>query len=147
MKKFVPLAMICCWAAFLFTSCEQEAPITLPTYSSITVSPQQEVYHVGDEVTCSIELLTPGSDVLDTAVYWFYANWWFNDPELTADFQVFKDEDGHMIARSSKIELTEAAKAKTDQYGQAELCFYGRLEYPAWDFRKIEIRVPIKVVE
>lgn len=131
----------------LLAGCKQSSGVSLPEYSNITITPQKEVYHVGDKVRCSIVLTEPGSDNLQKATYWFYANWWFSDPDMTADFQTFANQDGRMVATSSEIELTKAAKLKTDQNGQAEICFYGRLEYPEWDFRKVEIRVPVKVVE
>lgn len=147
-KRFLCLGIVVLTLLLLLPSCKKKDPVTLPTYSEISISPQKDVYQVGDIVRCSIKMQTTGSDNLQKATYWFYANWWFSDPELTADFQEFvtDPETGEMIATSSEIELTEAAVKKTKENEHADLCFYGRLEYPNWDFRKVEIRVPIRVI-
>ncbi len=141
MKKPIYLALcsmaIC--TMMLLSSCEEQSDVTMPTYSGITVVPQQDVYHVGDKVTCSITRLTEGSANLRKSTYWFYASWWFTNPDLTADFQEFQEVDGALVATSSEIELL--------QTGEQKLYFFARLEYPAWDFRKIEIPVTINVVE
>ncbi len=147
-KRFLCLGIVVLTLLLLLPSCKKKDSVTLPTYSEISISPQKDVYQVGDIVRCSIKMQTTGSDNLQKATYWFYANWWFTDPELTADFQEFvtDPETGEMIATSSEIELTEAAVKKTKENEHADLCFYGRLEYPNWDFRKVEIRVPIRVI-
>lgn len=147
-KRFLCLGIVVLTLLLLLPSCKKKDPVTLPTYSEISISPQKDVYQVGDIVRCSIKMQTTGSNNLQKATYWFYANWWFTDPELTADFQEFvtDPETGEMIATSSEIELTEAAVKKTKENEHADLCFYGRLEYPNWDFRKVEIRVPIRVI-
>ena len=147
-KRFLCLGIVVLTLLLLLPSCKKKDPVTLPTYSEISISPQKDVYQVGDIVRCSIKMQTTGSDNLQKATYWFYANWWFTDPELTADFHEFvtDPETGEMIATSSEIELTEAAVKKTKENEHADLCFYGRLEYPNWDFRKVEIRVPIRVI-
>ena len=126
----------------------KDSSITLPSYSDIEVIPTQETYQVGDIITCRIEMTETGSASLDTAIYWFYADWWFVDPELKADFQEFTldEETGKKYAISSPITLTEAAAQKTTDKGYTDLLFYGRLEYPSWDFRKVEIHKPIHVV-
>lgn len=134
--------------SLLLPSCKKSDGVTLPTYSNIELVPAKEVYTLGESVQCRIQLLTPGSDNLKKATYWFYANWWFTDPDLTADFQEFNQDvaTGQMWALSSSIQLTQPTVEKTKENGHADLIFYGRLEYPNWDFRKVEIRVPIKVV-
>ena len=141
MKKplYLALCLLTLPAMMLFSSCEQQSDVTVPTFSTITVSPQQDVYHLGDKVTCSITRLTDGSNNLRKSTYWFYASWWFSNPDLTADFQEFQETEGGIVATSSEIELT--------QLGEQRLYFFGRLEYPSWDFRKIEIPVTINVVE
>ena len=84
-------------------SCEPKSAVVLPTFSNITISPQQDVYKVGDTITCTIERLTTGSNDLfeDANQYSFYASWRFTNPDLTADCQLFeKDEAGKSIATS-----------------------------------------------
>lgn len=107
-----------------------------PKYSVITITPEKDVYKVGDVVTCSIkEIEGPGQE-LKKASYWWYASWWFADSEQKADFQEF-DETG--TNRSSQIVLTKA--------GDVNLYFFGRIEYPNFDFRKVEEYRTIKVEE
>lgn len=128
-------------------SCKKSDAVTLPEFSAIRVYPQKQTYQVGDTVYCYITQLSEGSTALKKATYWFYANWWFTDPEMTADFQEFtlNAETGKMEATSNEIVITDAAAQKAAKDGSVDLCFYGRLEYPNWDFRKVEIRVPINV--
>ncbi len=133
--RFVILVLI----AVVSLACNKPTTaVTVPTFSDITVTPAQDTYHVGDTVTCSIRRLTLGSDNLQSDQYWFYASWWFSDPELTADFQEFADVEGVEQATSSPIVLTEA--------GEVRLYFFGKLEYPCWEFRKVEIPVTLNVV-
>lgn len=144
----ISLVMVALSMLLLMPTCKKKDSVTLPEYSAISISPQKEVYEVGDVVRCSITKLNDGSTNLQKATYWFYANWWFTDPEMTADFKEFATDPqtGAMMAISSDIVLTAPAAQKTTDNGHADLCFYGRLEYPNWDFRKVEIRVPIKVI-
>ena len=121
----------------LFCACTDKTGVTLPTFSAIKVSPEQTVYHVGDSVVCTIDMLTPGDPSLKAATYWFYTSWWGSDPNLTADFQTPETIDGVTRFTSSKIEL--AAK------GEVRIYFWGRLEYPNWDFQPIQIPVTLKV--
>lgn len=147
-KRFLCLGIVVLTLSLLLPSCKKKDSVTLPTYSEISISPQKEVYTEGDVVRCCIKQLSDGSTNLQKATYWFYANWWFTDPEMTADFQEFviDEETGEAIAISSEITLDKGAVTKTSENGHADLCFYGRLEYPNWDFRKVEIRVPIRVI-
>ena len=133
--RFVILGLI---AAASLACNKPTTAVTVPTFSDIVVSPAQDTYHVGDTVTCTIRRLTLGSDNLQSDQYWFYASWWFSNPELTADFQEFADVEGVEQATSSPIVLTEA--------GEVRLYFFGKLEYPCWEFRKIEISVTLNVV-
>lgn len=120
-------------------SCKPELTVIEPTYSPIKLTPDKEVYEVGDTVICSIALQTFGSDNLQASTYWFYASWWFADPLMTADFQEFVTVEGRDVCTSSPIVLTQA--------GDVKIYFFGRLEYPEWDFRKKEIPVNLKVIE
>lgn len=140
MKRFVKCLSLMVFTILTLASCEPESNVVIPTFSDITITPQQSVYTVGDTITCSITRLTEGSKGLleDANQYWFYASWWFKDPTLTADFQVFeKTEEGKSVATSSPIVLTEP--------GEVKLYFFGKLEYPNWEFYKVEIPVVINV--
>lgn len=140
MKRFVKYLSLMVFTILTLASCEPKSTVVLPTFSNITVTPQKDVYQVGDTITCTIERLTTGSDDLfeDVNQYWFYASWWFTNPDLTADFQVFEEnEGGQSVATSSPIVLSEP--------GDVKLYFFGKLQYPNWEFYKIEIPVTIHV--
>ena len=139
-KQFVKTILLMVITALTLASCEPKSTVVLPTFSNITISPQQDAYRVGDTITCSIERLTTGSEELfeDDNEYWFYASWWFENPEMTADFQTFaQNEAGKYVATSSPIVLTEP--------GEVKLYFFGKLQYPNWEFHKVEIPVIINV--
>lgn len=139
-KQFVKSILLMVITALTLASCEPKSTVVLPTFSNITISPQQDAYRVGDTITCSIERLTTGSEELfeDDNQYWFYASWWFENPEMTADFQTFaQNEAGKYVATSSPIVLTEP--------GEVKLYFFGKLQYPNWEFHKVEIPVIINV--
>ena len=65
-----------------------------------------------------------------------YASWWFPDPEMKADFQDF-DESG--VNTSAEITLTEA--------GEMKIYFFGKLDFPNFDWRKVEIARTVTVAE
>ena len=94
----------------LLIGCAGKTSVTLPTFSSIAVTPEKSTYAVGDQVECSVTMLTPGDASLKQATYWF---------------------------TSSPITLTEK--------GEVRIYFWGRLEYPNWDFQPIQIPVTLKV--
>ena len=139
-KQFIKSILLMVIMASTLASCEPKSTVVLPTFSNITISPQQDVYKVGDTITCTIERLTTGSNDLfeDANQYWFYASWWFGNHELTADFQTFaQNEAGKYVATSSPIVLTEP--------GEVKLYFFGKLQYPNWEFYKVEIPITITV--
>lgn len=140
MKRFVKCLSLMVFTILTLASCEPESNVVIPTFSDITITPQQSVYTVGDTITCSITRLTEGSEGLleDANQYWFYASWWFGNHELTADFQTFaQNEAGKYVATSSPIVLTEP--------GEVTLYFFGKLQYPNWEFYKVEIPITITV--
>lgn len=115
-------------------SCKEEDERGIPVFSEITVSPTKDVYEVGDVVTCSIRITMPENTTLKKATYWWYTSWWFKDANQEVDFKEF---DADNVCVSSQITLTEA--------GDMKLYFFGRLEYPKYDWEKIEIAKTIHV--
>lgn len=115
-------------------SCEENDERGIPGFSEITVIPEKDVYEVGDQVTCTIRMTSPAGPTLKKATYWWYTSWWFQSTENPVDFQEF-DENDQCV--SSTITLTEP--------GDVKLYFFGRLEYPNYDWEKIEISKTIKV--
>lgn len=126
-------------SALLLIGCDKDKPaaVTLPTFSEIAVTPQKEVYALGDKVQCSIKMLNPGDESLKQATWWFYTSWWGSNPDMVADFCTPDDTTGEIIFKSSEIELTEK--------GEVRIYFWGRLEYPNWNFQPIKIPVTLYV--
>ena len=120
-----------------FVACKKEQQRELPKFSEITLSPSKAVYALGDTVQASITMLSPGDPSLKKATYWFYTSWWGSDPEKTADFCTPDTVNGVISFSSSKIALTQA--------GEVRIYFWGRLEYPNWDFQPIQIPVTLNV--
>lgn len=117
-------------------ACSDDDSTREPSFGGIEITPRQDVYHVGDVITCSIAKVADGTGDLRAASYWWYASWWFEDSELRADFEEF---DAAGTNTSQPITLTRA--------GEVTLYFFGRLEYPRWDWRKVEISRTITVLE
>lgn len=121
----------------VLSACTGEQKRTLPTFSAITISPAKEVYSVGDSVVASVTMLTPGDPSLKKATWWFYTSWWGADPDMTADFCSPDTVSGTISFSSSKIALT--------QQGEVRIYFWGRLEYPDWDYQPVQIPVTLHV--
>lgn len=134
MNKYLTLLLMAV-IPLLVTACDDDKDLE-PTFSQIVISPAKDVYKVGDVVTCSITRTSEGTGDLRGADYWWYASWWFDNSELKADFQEFDDSN---VCTSSEITLTEA--------GNVTLYFFGRLDYPHYDKRKVEIARTITVTE
>jgi hypothetical protein len=134
-QKYLYLLLTAIMSVSLFACSDDDSDIE-PSFAQIVISPEQDVYHVGDVVKCSITRTSPGSDTLKEDSYWWYASWWFSDSEMKADFAEFNDSN---VNTSDEITLTTAGKVK--------LYFFGQLKYPNWDWRKVEIARTITVVE
>lgn len=106
---------------------------SLPAFSEISITPVKDVYHVGDIVTMTVKMTSPASSSLKKAQYWFYASWMFKTDE-DVDFQ---ESDSEGVFTSSPFTLTTP--------GTQTLYFFGRCEFPKFDFRKVELSKAIIV--
>lgn len=120
-----------------FIACTKEQKRELPTFSDITLAPAKSVYVIGDTVQASVTMRTPGDETLKQATWWFYTSWWGDDADMTADFCEPDTVDGVVRFTSSKIGLSQA--------GEVKIYFWGKLEYPNWDFQPIQIPVTLHV--
>ena len=132
--RFAGLLLLILGCSPWLSCSDDEDDTRLPSFDEMTITPAQDVYHVGDRITCSIRMTSPASSNLKKATWWFYASWMFAGDE-DVDFQ----ESENNVFTSSTITLTKA--------GNQTLYFFGRCEYPKFDFRKVEIAKTIKVVE
>lgn len=133
-KRFAKILLLLVGVVSLW-SCKEEDTRQFPVFGEIKVTPEKEVYDVGDVVTCTITMTQPGGETLKKSTYWWYASWMFQSTEYDVDFQEFKDNQ----CVSAPIKLTKA--------GDQKLYFFGRLEYPNYNWKKIEIAKTIKVKE
>lgn len=131
-KQFAKILLLMMGVVTLW-SCKEEDNTGLPAFAEISVTPEKAVYEVGDTVTCSIRMTRPADATLKKATYWWYTSWWFQSTENAVDFQEFKDD----VCVSEPIKLTKS--------GDVKLYFFGRLEYPNFDWKKVEIAKTIKV--
>lgn len=134
MLKTTARILLALMAILPLGSCDEEDDRGIPGFSEIVVSPAKDVYEVGEQVTCTIRMTSPGRPTLKNATYWWYTSWWFKSTEYPVDFQEF-NENNECV--SNTITLTEP--------GDVKLYFFGRLEYPNYDWEKIEISKTIKV--
>lgn len=118
-------------------ACTKEQKRTLPSFSSITLTPAKHTYTLGDTVQASVTMLDPGEPSLKKSTYWFYTSWWGDNPDMTADFCTPDTAAGVITFTSSKILLTRK--------GDVNIYFWGRLEYPDWDFQPVQIPVTLHV--
>ena len=105
------------------------------SYTAITITPEKDVYQVGDVITCSITETKGPNDKLQEETYWWNMSWW-SAAAIEVDFQEF---DENRVNTSSEIELTEP--------GEITVYFFGQIKYPNVDWRKVEITKKITVVE
>jgi len=105
------------------------------SYTQISITPEKEVYQVGDVITCSItEQKGPGEN-LQEELYWWNMSWW-SAAAIEVDFQEF---DENRVCTSSEITLTEP--------GEITVTFWGQLKYPNFNWQTVEISKKITVVE
>ena len=123
--------------ALSLLSCTTKQEIVLPVFSQITLMPEQDVYHVGDSVVATITLLSAGSENLRESSYWFATSWWRG--KTSVDFQSPQEVDGKQVFTSQKIGIDEA--------GEQRIYFWGRLEYPNWDFQPLTVEITIQCEE
>lgn len=133
MLKTTARILLALIALLPLSSCKDEDDPGMPVFGQITVSPEKDVYEVGDKVTCTISMTSPGGPDLKKATYWWYTSWWFQKAENEVDFEEFKD--GQCV--SEQITLTEP--------GEVKLYFFGRLEFPNFNWKKVEIAKTITV--
>lgn len=108
------------------------------SYSSITITPEKDVYQVGDVITCSITELSGPNESLQEETYWWNMSWW-SPNAIEVDFQEFVENGENRVNTSSEITLTEP--------GEITVYFFGQIKYPNFDWRKVEITKKITVVE
>lgn len=123
--------------AFVLTGCkDDDGPRALPTFDDIRITPEKAQYQVGDEIVLSITMTNPGGSELRDASYWWYTSEWFSDLDITPDFCEINENKEFV---SQPITL--------DKAGELTLYFFGKVEYPHYDWRKIEISRKITVAE
>ncbi len=121
----------------LLASCsDDDEARALPSFGEISFSPAKAEYQVGDQIVCTIKMTKPAGSDLRDASYWWYTSEWFSDLSIDPDF-CEANEEGEFV--SQPITLTHA--------GDWTIYFFGRVEFPHYDWKKVELGKTIKVKE
>ena len=131
MKKTILslLATILCLA---LTACSDNDSLPKATFSEITISPMQQIYHVGDKVTLTVKQATDTPSDVKAAKYWFYY-----DYATKAMFVTPTADTNEFI--SPAITLTHA--------GDIELSFWAQYDYAQYQYDGVTKRIIIHVEE
>ncbi len=114
-------------------SCEEKDDRGIPGFSEITVSPEKDVYEVGDQVTCTIRMTSPAYPTLKKSTYWWYTSGGSRALKIRLIFKSLR-----RVANVYQVQSPSLSR------GDVKLYFFGRLEYPNYDWEKIEISKPLK---
>ena len=117
-------------------NCSSDVDLAKPTFTEITISPEKDVYQVGDMITLTVRQLneTPAEIKAETA--WFY----YPDGESQDERILFVNrtvDTGEFI--SSEITLKSA--------GTIQLVFYTQYDYPKYKYDGVTLYKTITVVE
>lgn len=131
MKKtlFILFAAVLCLA---FSACSDDDELPKAQFSEITVTPAQQVYHVGDKVTLTVKQTSATPEAVKAAKYWFYY-----DYDTKAMFVTPTADTNELV--SPEITLTKA--------GDVELSFWVQYDYAQYKYDGVTKRVTIHVEE
>lgn len=132
MKKTIML-LLTTVLCLTFASCsDDDDSLPKPSFTEITITPAQDVYHVGDKVKLTVTQTSATPEDIKAAKYWFYYDYatkaMFVTP--TADTNAFV---------SPEITLTKA--------GDTELSFWAQFDYPHYKYDGVTKRITIHVVQ
>ncbi len=117
----------------VFTGCSDDDDSTpTPIFSEITISPQKDVYQVGDKIRLTVSQLTETPTAIKAAKYWFYY-----DYATKAMFVTPTTDSNEFI--SPEITLTNA--------GDVELSFWAQYDYAQYRYDGVTKRIIIHVTD
>lgn len=130
-KTFIFLFTIVLSLVFIGCSDDDDNTPT-PIFSEISVSPQKDVYHIGDKIQLTVSQLTETPTVIKAAKYWFYY-----DYATKAMFVTPTTDTNEFI--SPEITLTKT--------GDVELSFWAQYDYTQYRYDGVTKRIILHVIE
>lgn len=135
MKKISILAAAIV-ALVVFSSCSSDKDgITLPQFSQITVSPEQDTYKVGDKITLSVTQLTENSSDIKAEKEWFL----YPDGETQSERIIFATRNAETNEFKAAIILKRT--------GNVELSFWTQYDLPQYKYDGVTLYKTITVIE
>ena len=122
--------------SMLFNCSSDLVELAKPKFSEITVSPVQDVYHVGDTITLTVKQLTDTPTEIKAETAWFF----YPDGASQDDRILFVNrtvDTGEYV--SSVVTLRSA--------GSIRLAFYTQYDYPKYKHDGVTLYKTITVVE
>lgn len=130
------IALSLALTSMLFNCSSDVDDLAKPTFSEITISPVQDVYHVGDMITLTVRQLTDTPTEIKTGTAWF-----FYPDEVSQDDRILfvnrTVDTGEYV--SPFITLRSA--------GTVQLAFYTQYDYPKYKYDGVTLYKTITVVE
>lgn len=117
-------------------NCSSDEVLAKPKFSTLTISPAQEIYHVGDVITLSTKQLTSTPSEIKAQKVWFF----YPDGESQTDrilFVVNPQNTTEFV--SSQITLRLA--------GTVQLAFYTQYDYPKYKYDGVTLYKTINIVD
>lgn len=122
-------------ASTLF-NCSSDDDLAKPKFSEITVSPAQDVYHVGDKITLVVKQLniTPSEIKAETA--------WFFYPDGAS-------QDDRILFVTRTVDTSEflSSVITLRSAGTVQLAFYTQYDYPKYKYDGVTLYKTITIVE
>lgn len=119
-----------------FSSCSSgDKGITLPQFSQITVSPEQDSYKVGDKITLCVTQLTENPSAVKAEKEWFF----YPDGETQNERIIFATRNAETNEFKATITLKHA--------GNVELSFWTQYDLPNYKYDGVTLYKQITVIE
>ncbi len=117
-------------------SCSSDDDLAKPNFSEITVSPVQDVYHVGDMITLTVKQLSDTPSEIKTETAWFF----YPDGASQDDRILF-------VPRTSDTSEFVSSVITLRSAGTVQLAFYTQYDYPKYKYDGVTLYKTITVVE
>ncbi len=135
-NRLLVIILSLAFISMLFNCSSDIDNLAKPKFSEITISPVQDVYHVGEMITLTVKQLTETPTEIKAETAWFY----YPDGESQDERILFVNrtvDTGEFI--SSEITLKSA--------GTIQLVFYTQYDYPKYKYDGVTLYKTITVVE
>ena len=144
MKKYnfrLP-SFVICLSFFVFlgialSSCSKDDDsFPKPSFSAITISPEKDVYQVGDKITLTVTQLTETPSKIKAETAWFF----YPDGASQSDRILF-------VTRDEATNQYTSAQITLKLAGTVQLAFYTQYDYPNYKYDGVTLYRTITVSE